>query len=112
MDNYSQLAADFANALKRGNYTQAGVFIAPSKKEAWSSQRLKSEYEGMIEYGEGPATFVEVMETFDDWPTKEQGDVGWAYVAIAGDEFSEAVAVVVCNEGDQFRIRDIEWGRP
>lgn len=66
----------------------------------------------MIEYGDGPATFVQLMQTLEDWPAKKEGDAGWAYVAISGEGYSEAVVVVVCEEGGQFCIRDIEWGRP
>ena len=49
------------------------------------------------------------MQTLDTWPEKKKGDVGWVYVAIAGDDFSEAVTVVVAQVGDRLAIRSIEW---
>ncbi len=112
MESYTQVAADFAQALARGDYQHAWSFIAEGHREALSAQQLQSDYEAMIAYGDGPATFVAVMETLEDWPARQHGDVGWVYVAMAGGGYSEAVAVVVCEAGEQPRIRAIEWGRP
>lgn len=109
---YSKVALKFASALVSGNYEQAHALISQSRKDEWSASWLQAEYEEMIAYGDGPASFVEVMVTMEDWPARQEKDVGWAYVAIAGDEYSEAVAVVICNEHGHMRIRDIEWGRP
>ena len=36
----------------------------------------------------------------------------WAYVGIEGDEFVEAVTVIVEDLEDRLGIRNIEWGRP
>jgi hypothetical protein len=33
-------------------------------------------------------------------------------VAISGDGFAEAIAIIVAVEDDMLRIRTIEWGRP
>ena len=66
----------------------------------------------MIEYGEGPVSHVEVMNEMTDWPDKKNNDVGWAYVALVGEGFSEAVAVVVSNIDCNLKITSIEWGRP
>lgn len=112
MESYAQVAIDFANALVSGDYEQAWAFLSESHREVLSEQQLQFEYEEMIEYGEGPILFAEVMETLTNWPAKQQGDVGWVYVAIVGSEYSEAVAVIVCKEGAYMRIREIEWGRP
>ncbi len=109
---YSKVALEFASALVSGNYEQAHALISQSRKDEWSASWLQTEYEEMIAYGDGPASFLEVMETMEDWPARQKEDVGWAYVAIAGEEYSEAVAVVICNEHGHMRIRDIEWGRP
>ena len=63
----------------------------------------------MIAYGQGSAQDVQLVTTLEQWPEKTPGDIGWAYVAILGHNFSEAVTVVV---NDQRLIRAIEWGRP
>ncbi|HNC91251.1 MAG TPA: hypothetical protein PL000_20160 [Anaerolineales bacterium] len=48
----------------------------------------------------------------EQWPDQRPNDVGWAYVAIDGEGFSEAVTVIVENERQTPAIRYIEWGRP
>ena len=47
-----------------------------------------------------------------EWPDKQPLDVGWAYAAIAGEDGSEAVTVIVSSENGAHVIRSIEWGRP
>jgi hypothetical protein len=47
-----------------------------------------------------------------DWPEKNDGDIGWAYVALEGSDYAEAVSVIACKEYGKYKIRDIEWGRP
>ena len=66
----------------------------------------------MTAYAEGPIQEVEVMDTLDSWPDKLQGDVAWVYVALTGESFTEAVAVVLTNSTHGIRIGEIEWGRP
>jgi hypothetical protein len=48
----------------------------------------------------------------ESWPGHESGDLGWAYVSIGGDVYSEAVTVVVALEDGESRIRSVEFGRP
>jgi hypothetical protein len=48
----------------------------------------------------------------EDWPGREPSDVGWAYVSVGGDEYSEAVTVVVTLEEGELRVRTVEFGRP
>lgn len=110
--DYGQVALKFASALAHGDFDQAHRCICEKHKSDWSAAQLRTAYEGMIEYGDGSANFVEVMETMTDWPTRVEGDLGWVYVAIAGDDFSEAVAVIVSEDDGEQRIREIEWGRP
>jgi putative lipase involved disintegration of autophagic bodies len=55
---------------------------------------------------------VEVGVTMETWPDKQPSDVGWAYVSIGGEVYSEAVIVVVALESDTLRIRTVEVGRP
>jgi len=38
--------------------------------------------------------------------------MGFAYVAISGEDYNEAVSVVVAQERARMVIRDLEWGRP
>jgi len=109
---HGEIAFEFASALVNGNYSTAYNLLSETQKKERSPDSLKEEYENMIEYGEGPVNHIEAMNELTEWPSKESNDVGWAYVALASDDFSEAVAVVVCNENNQLKIREIEWGRP
>lgn len=78
-----------------------------------SATDLREQYEQMIRhYWGNPATEVEVIDVMAFWPSKQPGDIGWAYVAISGEGFSEAVTVVVSRVNGSLLIRDIEWGRP
>ena len=47
-----------------------------------------------------------------DWPHKQPGDIGWAYVSISGEHFNEAVTCVVAAVNGHNLIRELEWGRP
>jgi hypothetical protein len=48
----------------------------------------------------------------EEWPRKRPGDIGWVYVGIEGDDFIEAVTVVVADVDGALLIREVEWGRP
>jgi hypothetical protein len=48
----------------------------------------------------------------ESWPGKEPSDVGWVYVGIGGDVYSEAVTVVVTLEDGELKVRTVEYGRP
>jgi hypothetical protein len=106
------VALAFAEKLVAGDYEAAHSMLASPLRENLSAAQLKGEYERMIEYGDGPPDFMGVVNILEEWPAKQEGDVGWAYVAISGGDYSEAVAVVVAQEAGQFVIREIEWGRP
>ena len=106
------VALVFVRALADGQYTAAHRMLSLSLRAKLTEQALQAEFEEMIDYGTGPANFVDVMNVLDDWPGRRTGDVGWAYSAIAGSSYSEAVAVIVAKENGQHVIREIEWGRP
>jgi len=113
-ESLDQLALDFVNLVVSGKYGLASNMVAPSKKSEYSAVWIATEYEEMIEYGDGSPNHIEVMnkDTMSDWPSKEEDDLGWVYVAICGDGYSEAVAVIFSNLELPASIREIEWGRP
>jgi hypothetical protein len=106
------LAEKFAHALVDGRFDDAHDFFTIDQKKLLPVAALKKDYEDMISYGTGGEKHVEVMQTLDDWPDKKNDDVGWVYVAILGDDFSEAVSVVVKKGASGLAIRSIELGRP
>jgi hypothetical protein len=55
---------------------------------------------------------VEVGQVMEAWPAKQPSDVGWVYISIGGDVYSEALTVVVMLEGDTLKVRTVEFGRP
>ncbi len=107
-----KIALAFAEKIAAGDFGSAHRMLAAALGKRTSPAQLQAEYETMIEYGDGPPNFVGVMNILDEWPAKQKEDVGWAYVAITGDGYSEAVVVVVSREQELFVIREIEWGRP
>jgi hypothetical protein len=107
-----RVAAEFARALASNRFDQAHGLLSTSLGASTPVEALQRQYVSMISYGEGPATDVRVMVVLDYWPDKRPGDVGWAYAAISGADFSEAVTVVVAHENGRDVIRQLEWGRP
>ena len=108
------IGVSFANAIVSGDYEAAHALLSESLKRAWPPARLEAEFAAMIDYGEGPAEDVELIsvDKMMGWEVREPADVGWAYVAISGEGFNEAVSVIVASEGGRYAIRELEWGRP
>src|SRR5687767_1232646 len=109
-----KMALAFAQALVDRDFEAARMLLSGSLREEWSARRLEEKLTEMVAYGEGPPDQAEVINIDDmrGWPTRQDSDIGWAYVAICGDGFNEAVSVIVSNEEYQAVIRNIEWGRP
>jgi len=108
------LALKFVNHLVEERFDSAAEMISVEKKVEWNQDSIKLEYLAMIEYGESKPNHIEVMvfDSMSDWPSKEGNDLGWVYVAICGEGYSEAVAVIFKNDVKGPVIRNIEWGRP
>jgi hypothetical protein len=111
---YAQLALQFAHALVAGDFDQAHALMSLELRTTLSLDRLREEFNRMIEYGDAPPTDVELIVTMEQWQLPEQRstDLGWAYVAIAGPGYSEAITVIVEDAGGGSAIRYLEWGRP
>lgn len=109
---YAQLALRFAQALVAGEFERAADLLSPLAKPL-NARALERIYQEMIDYGDGPPTEVGLVTTMEQWPAREPNDSGWAYVAISGDGFSEAVTVIVEQDvSGTMLIRHVEWGRP
>jgi len=108
----TKLAVEFAEAVASGDYARAHAFLASSLRSTLSAAQLKSDFTNMTSYGSGVPTTIATTVTMDSWPDKQSGDVKWVYVSIANDTYSEAVTVVVADEGGKSVIRSVEWGRP
>ena len=108
----TELALEFARAIAAGDAVRAHGMLSTTLQASMTPEQLGDAYANMVSYGEGPAEIIQVMTTMDSWPDKQPNDAEWVYVAIANGSFSEAVTVVVANEGSRLVIRSIEWGRP
>jgi hypothetical protein len=114
MKPFEEVAIAFASALVDGNFAAAYALLSPSLQETLSSSSLRDSFLRMVSLHEPEKPTGIHFDDFsmEDWPAKQSGDVGWAYVSICGDSFVEAVTVVVYNLDGALLIRDIEWGRP
>jgi hypothetical protein len=110
--SFTDVASQFASSLSQRDYSLAQSFLSESLKAQLTAQQIQQNYEGMTAASNGAALTTEVVETLTDWPDKQSGDVGWAYVAINGDTFSEAVTLTLCEEQGNTVVRDVVWGRP
>ena len=107
-----QTALEFANVLVARDYPKAYSMTAQAYRERNTVEQLRIAFETIVPDDFGPIGPVEVAQTMEDWPGKQPGDIGWAYVSIGGDVYSEAVTVVVALENGEAKIREIEFGRP
>lgn len=115
MKPYAEIAVAFASALVNGEWVAAHALLASNLRWDLSPSMLGELYFGMFRgYTDGVPTSIHFDEQFtmEDWPGKQAGDAGWAYVSICGKNFVEAVAVIVTNRDGPLLIRSVEWGRP
>ena len=114
MDTDTQVAEQFGQLIAKSDYAAAHRLFTKAAQRFHSPDELKKAFEQMTAYAAGPVRQVEVMEDFvlDDWPDKQDGDIASVYVSLVGDDYVEAVSVVLAEETGALRIRQIEWGRP
>ena len=115
LDDLAKLALKFAGDLKNERFESAHAQLTQANRLMWSSSSLQKQYEEMISYGDGPTLHlnVEVTDDMKDWLSeKRKEDLGWVYVSMRGEDFSEAVVLIFTEENGEPKIREIEWGRP
>jgi len=115
MKPFEEVAVAFASALVEGDFVRAHGLLAPNLKQELSPEALREQLFDMFrDYSEGPPKAAHFDDQFshEDWPAKQPGDRGWAYVGIHGDDFMEAVSVTVTDVEGALLIREVEWGRP
>jgi hypothetical protein len=113
MTDFKDVANQFASALVKGDYSLAQSHLAEPIKSEHPPDKLQELYTGMLAYINGAvAETTEVVETMTDWPNKQSQDIGWAYVAINGQTFSEGVTLTFIDTGGHPQIREVIWGRP
>jgi len=107
---HAAVALRFAEALMSGDFRGAHALLALPLAAELSPSDLEIRYNEMLAlYEDVPPVRVEVTGTLEEWSGKQEGDRGWAFVAIDGPNYAEGVAVIVTQES---LIRDVEWGGP
>ena len=102
----------FAKALADRDYHAAYALTSRNYRDKMSLKDLQAAFESIVPVDWGTVGPVEVGQTMEDWPGREPSDVGWAYVSVGGDLYSEAITVVVTLEEGEMRVRAVEFGRP
>jgi hypothetical protein len=109
------VAEQFGNLIARGNYTGAHTLLSKDAQKIHSSpHHLRWAVEEMTGYAPGPIRRVELCDysIIDAWPAKQDADIASVFVGLIGDDFTEAVTVIVVGEAGEIRIRELQWGRP
>ena len=115
MKPYAEVAVAFASALVDGDFARAETLLAPELRRHVTADALRQKLYAMFRsYANGEPMAVDFDEEgqMEHWPSKLPGDAGWVYVSISGDDFVEAVTVIVADVRGKYLIREIEWGRP
>jgi len=115
MKPYAEVAVEFASALLRGDFEQAHRFLSRKLAEELSPEELREKYFEMFRgYTDETPARIQFDEEFcdEEWPAKQPGDLGWAYVGLLGDNVVEAVTPIVAVEDGRLVVREIDWGRP
>jgi len=109
-----RVAEQFGRHIADADYNAAHSLLTKAAQQKYTPEGFKRSFEEMTAYAPGPIHKVEVDPEFvlEDWPAKIADDIASVYVGLFGEEYVEAVTLVVsCEDGD-VRVRDVEWGRP
>lgn len=110
--DYRQVALEFTKLLAAREYPKAYAMTSQGCRKRHTEDQLRTEFEAIVPTDWGAMGPIEVGETMTSWPGKQTSDLGWAYVSIGGNVYSEAIIVVVTSENGVPKIREVEFGRP
>lgn len=110
--DYQLVALEFTKALAERQYAKAYEMTSKEYRNHSTLEKLKTDFEAIVPDDFGPIDPIEVGRTMLNWPGKQSSDIGWVYVSIGGDVYSEALVVIVTMENGAKKIREIEFGRP
>jgi hypothetical protein len=116
MPTFADTAQQFAQALVDERFDDAWTLLTPQLRQELPAHvlaaKLRAMYESYVPDSRPERIVLDPQFAMHDFPMRQPGDAGWAYVAIEGLGFVEAVTVVVCDLDGRLCIRSIEWGRP
>ena len=110
--DFPGVGLSFGQALAGRDYTTAYAMTSSEYRHSTSIEEMRAAFETIVPTDWRTVGPVEVGVTMESWPDKQPSDVGWAYVSIGGEVYSEAVIVVVALEAGALKIRTVEFGRP
>jgi hypothetical protein len=108
-DALSAFAQQFADRLIDRDYVGASAMMHASTP--LTATQLRDQFEDMFQDDDDWPTTAGVMEIDDGMPDKEPDDVAWTYVALDSLE-AEALTFTISRNGDGYRVRNLEFGRP
>ena len=108
------VAQRFGDCIAIKDYDAAWTLLSEELRLSFTSESIKNAVISMTAYGTGSIQVVQVMDDFtlEDWPGKQADDLAVTYVALNGENFSEAVTLTLAEYGQEILIRHLEWGRP
>jgi len=110
--NYKEVALQFAQALAERDYDAAYALTSREYRSQTSLEQMQADFETIVPLDWGPVEPVEAAMALKIWPGKQANDLGWVYVSIGGEVYSEALVAVVTSEEGQPKVRAVEFGRP
>ena len=110
--DFKEVALKFTKTLTDRDYSTAYAMTSSEYRNRANLDQMKAEFEAIVPPDWGTMGPIEIGETQKDWPDKQPSDLGWVYVSIGGDVYSEAVTVVITLEKGDPKVREVEFGRP
>jgi len=110
--DYKRVGLAFAKALAARDYDGAYALTSSDYRDSTSVTALQDAFESIVPVDWTTIGPIEVGQTMDEWPGRQPSDVGWAYLSVGGDVYSEANTVVVTLEDGDLKVRTVEFGRP
>ena len=107
-----EVADKFGKLIAKADYRAAHGLLIKEAQQVYSPEDFKKSVEQMTDYWSGPIEEVISDLILEDWPAKQDKDIGIVYVSLSGDGVCEALTVTLAEENTDIRIRYLEWGRP
>ena len=110
--DYSSAGLKFASALASRDYPTAYALTSSDYQHSTTLDEMRAGFEAIVPTDWRTVGPIEVGHVMETWPAKKPSDVGWIYISIGGEVYSEALSVVVMLEADTLKVRTVEFGRP
>ncbi len=112
LSDYRGIALEFAKLLAERQYREAYALTSQAYRQWNTAEQLQAAFESIVPLAWSVIGPIEVVQSRTTWPGQQSSDLGWVYVSIGGDVYSEGVTLVVTSEQGVAKIRDVELGRP